>query len=387
MNNVSMFTECAACGACNNICPVNAIAVLKDSEYYKIRIDSKKCIECGKCIDVCPWNTEEHRQNFTAAYGGWINDKAVVEKSSSGGLFSAVANWVLAKNGIVFGAVYSENMREVVFGSSDEYNLDSIRRSKYVESYVGNTFSEIKKILDSGRYVLYCAAPCQVAGLLRYLGKNYDTLLTCDFACGGLSSHKIYDIYLNELENRYRSKVCNVNFREKIFGWGNHGISVRFQNGKIYTQHAKLDPYFFSFVYGHLSTRDNCLNCKFKNNHYSDLVLADFWRYGDLSSLKKNYQGISLVLVNSDKGQAVMDDISSEITVEKLEVYKASYNCRTKSDNSDEIIEKRKYFMNCAVKDGLTVAAARCGMPVGKRALRLKQKARILKILHRIGVR
>ena len=387
MNNVSMFSECAACGACNNICPFNAISVLKDSEYYNICVDSEKCVECGKCVDVCPWNREKDSQNLTAAYGGWVNDKNIVEKSSSGGLFSAVANWVLSKNGIVFGAVFSENMREVFFGSSDEYSLDSIRRSKYVESFVGNTFSEIKKILDSGRYVLFCATPCQVAGLLRYLGKDYDTLLTCDFACGGLSSHKIYDLYLDELENRYRSKVCDVNFREKIFGWGNHGISVRFQNGKVYTQYAKLDPYFFSFVFGHLSTRDNCLNCKFKNNHYSDLVLADFWRYEDFSSFKKNYTGISLVLVNSKKGQAVMNDISSEITVEKLDVEKASYNCRTKTDNSEEIIEKRKRFMNCAEKDGLTVAAACCGMPVGKGAFRLRHKARILKILHRLGIR
>lgn len=387
MNNVSMFSECSACGACNNICPVNAISVLKDSEYYKNCIDSEKCIECGKCVDVCPWNKEETRQHLIAAYGGWINDKSIVEKSSSGGLFSAVANWVLAENGVVFGAVYSKNMREVIFGSSDEYSLDNIRRSKYVESLVGNTFSEIKKILNSGRFVLFCAAPCQVAGLLHYLGKDYDTLLTCDFACGGLSSHKIYDIYLDELENRYRSKVSDVNFREKKFGWGNHGISVRFQNGKVYTRYAKLDPYLFSFVFGHLSTRNNCLNCKFKNNHYSDLILADFWRYGDLSSLKKNYNGISLVLVNSEKGQAVMNDISSKITVEKLDVDKASYNCRTKSDNSDEIIEKRKRFMNCAEKDGLTVAAACCGMPVGRMAFRLEQKARILKILHRLGIR
>ena len=206
MNNISRFNGCSNCGACLNICPTKAIAVDNGGLFYEVGVDEKKCVDCGRCVEVCPWNNEREVQNLPAAYGGFAKDKETVAKSSSGGIFSAVADLILKKGGVVFGAVYSKDRHSVIFGSTDEFDLDEIRRSKYTESLVGNSFSEIKNILKTGRQVLFCGAPCQVAGLKRYLEKDYDNLLTCDFACGGFPSHKVFDDYLSALEKNTAQK-------------------------------------------------------------------------------------------------------------------------------------------------------------------------------------
>ena len=150
MNNISRFNGCSNCGACLNICPTNAIAVDNGGLFYKVGVNEKKCVDCGRCVEVCPWNNERGVQNLSAAYGGFSKDKEIVAKSSSGGIFSAVADLILKKDGVVFGAVYSKDRHSVIFGSTDEFDLDEIRRSKYTESFVGNTFSEIKNILKAG---------------------------------------------------------------------------------------------------------------------------------------------------------------------------------------------------------------------------------------------
>ncbi len=386
MNNISRFNGCSNCGACLNICPTSAVAVDNGGLFYKVGVNEKKCVDCGRCVEVCPWNNERGVQNLSAAYGGFSKDKEIVAKSSSGGIFSAVADLILKKGGVVFGAVYSKDRHSVIFGSTDEFDLDEIRRSKYTESFVGNTFSEIKNILKTGRQVLFCGSPCQVAGLKRYLEKDYDNLLTCDFACGGFPSHRVFDDYLTELEKKYGSKTKSVNFRTKKFGWGRHGISITFENGKEYLSPAETDPYFRSFIYTHLINRENCFDCKFINNHYSDLVLADFWKY-ELSSLKNDFTGLSLILVNSKKGETVLKEFSQEVKLEPVDLHAASYNCRVKPSLTPEKAEKRKFFIKTLSEKGLRVAAVSAGMPSGGKAFYIRNKIRFVLFLRKIGIK
>lgn len=175
MNNISEFNKCANCGSCYNICPKNAISVLPDDLFYKLSVDEDKCTGCGICKNVCPVNIPKRAQNIMSAYAVVHNNEKIVKESSSGGAFSALAEWIIDRGGVVFGAAYSKDCTCVEMSFTEKVKLDDLRRSKYVESKVGYTFREVKTLLDGGKYVLYCGAPCQIAGLKRYLRKEYET--------------------------------------------------------------------------------------------------------------------------------------------------------------------------------------------------------------------
>lgn len=359
MNNVSKFDKCANCGACYNICPTTAITV-KNEHFYTIDVDETKCVDCGQCVTVCPVNSFQKVQNIIAGYSVEHNSKTVVLESSSGGAFSAFAEYILMQGGVVWGAGYSESFDKVIFQSTREVSIDCLKRSKYVESMVGDSFTRIKKMLDEGILVLFCGAPCQVAGLKRFLGE-YDNLYTMDFSCGGVASHKLYQEWLNLLEKKYKSLVSGINFRSKYFGWGIYCVSVKFQNGKNYIKPAILDPYFASFINGKLSVREYCYQCQFSDNHYADLILADYWKYKDTFP-EDNYSGLSLVLVNSSKGASLFRQVESSISCYQLPLNKATYNIKETQMNSNRY-RRRTAFLEKTEQEGLVCAAETYVMP------------------------
>ena len=352
-NNISQFNRCSACGACLNVCPVDAISENKHGLYYDMIVDDVKCIDCGQCKQVCPVNCPEDRQSLVAGYAGSHNDGGVVCRSSSGGAFHAIAEMILEKGGVVYGAVYSDDMHEVVFGDTDHYPLESLQKSKYVESYVGTSFRKIKEQLQSGRHVLYCGTPCQSAGLMRYLKVDYPNLLVCDFSCGGLPSHIIFEDYLGRLEKQHNSKVKMVDFRPKNFGWENHSIYIEFENGDCYTKLATFDPYYRGFLHS-LTKREFCYDCSFSNNHYADIILADFWMYREYSDLKKG-NGLSLILTNSKKGENVMSLLLNNMSLVEIPLEKASYNIKEKKTSS-RICAMHYEFLKSYEEDGLEIA-------------------------------
>ena len=375
-NNISQFTKCANCGACMNICPKDAISMDTSGYFYQYVVNIDKCVDCGVCVKVCPLNTPIPHLNLKGAYGGWHKDKEVVKTSSSGGAFTAIANYVLFKGGVVYGAAYSEDCKEIFCRSTEETSLDNIKRSKYVESSVRYAFREIKAKLDEGRYVLFCGTPCQVAGLMRYLNREYDHLLTADFACGGLTSHRVYQEYISYLEQRFHSKVCAVNFRAGLYGWKMYSLKIDFQNGKSYKMPSELDPYVYSFMYARCANRDNCFDCKFRDTHYSDFIIADYWRWFEYSNLKNDESGISLILTNSDKAEQLIPHLSEVMYLEKQDLNKARYNCYIKPPVSAEILKKRERFWSDYEQVGLKNAAIHAGLQHGLKAL--IQKTRII---------
>lgn len=363
LDNISKFNKCSNCGACLNICPVNAIKIDSSSLFYKYFVDDNICIKCGKCVKVCPLENPKKIQNISQAIGGWNKKTDVISKSSSGGIFSILADYIISQGGVVFGARYSGDYHSVYIDCSKNIDINSLRKSKYVESNVGYTFRMVKELLSTGKKVLYCGAPCQVAGLRMFLNKEYENLYICDFACGGMPSHKLYEKYICELENKYKSSICNVDFRSKIFGWSIHSIRCSFKNGKQYNQYGFLDPYFYSFVYKKASVREECLNCYFSDNHHSDLILADFWKYSSLSKLRNSDLGISLVLSNSPKGDKLMEYLKENIIYEDLDINKASYNCVSKSAQLDN--NERNKFLDIAINSDIKSAALSIGLLTG----------------------
>lgn len=352
--NISDFTQCSNCGACYNICPKGAISLKTDGLFYTPSVDNKLCVDCSKCAGVCPVNREIKGNAPAAAFSGWHKDSSVVLNSSSGGVFYGIANAVVLQGGVVFAAVFSGDCREVVFASSDEVPINAMLKSKYVESRVGFTFQRIKTTLESGRKVMFTGTPCQVAGLRCFLGQDFENLVTCDFACGGLPSHQVYQEYLSGLEQKYASKAVNVDFRHKSHGWKRYVIRVDFQNGKKYLRLGIEDPYLKSFLYGKCSVRDYCLDCKFPEHHMSDITIADFWRHKNISTLE-NENGISLILCNTQKGRNTIDSIKHQFVLSETDLGKALYNNRIQI--SEKAKNRQKLFLQDYKKYGLKTAS------------------------------
>lgn len=356
--NLALNHRCTNCGACLNKCPQNAISVKEDGFFYMPVIDHDRCIECGLCEKVCIIDNDlSKKEALCASYGLWNRDDDVVISSSSGGAFFGLAQSVLNDGGIVYGAAFSEDCKSVVFTSTDDTDLSRIMKSKYVESRVDLCFREVEDNLMSGRKVLFCATPCQVWGLVSYLGKTYDNLITCDFACGGLPSHALYNEHIGLLEKKYRSKAVRVDFRPKSHGWKRYALTVEFENGKKYNKLALLDDYYTAFLYKKYSVRDNCLDCEYAENHASDITLADFWKHASLSKLN-NEMGISLVLCNTQKGKNAVEKILKDYLHESLDIADACYNNR-KVNATEEKKKSRAAFLNDCKTSGLRSACKR----------------------------
>ena len=356
-SNIAQFSKCANCGACVNICPVKAIWVDQEELYYTLRVDDTKCIQCAKCVSVCPVNMPAKTQNLIGAYYGYADDRAILYGSSSGGMFHMLAQKVLDEGGIVFGAAFSDDHHSVVFRNTDDIPLNELQKSKYVESNVGTSFQRVKEELNKGRSVLFCGTPCQSAGLMRYLGKEYEKLLVCDFSCGGLPSHQMFHQYLSDLEKRYSSKVALVDFRPKNYGWASHAIYICFENGKEYTRLATLDPYYKGFL-NSLSKRDYCFECDFADNHAADLVLADFWLYKTYTDMDNQDRGISLVLTNSEKGERIMQELETELVLRTLPLEKGAYNIKN-GHLAQGIKDRHNRFIKAVQAEGFVSAINR----------------------------
>lgn len=353
--NILEFGQCSNCGACYNVCPKNAVSINKNGLFYAPEINTELCVNCGLCKKICPMNHSFEKMEPKYAYGGWHKDGQIVLNSSSGGVFFGIAHKILSDGGVVFGAAYSEDYKTIVFMSTDEVPVQQLLKSKYAESLVDYSFRKLRYELEKGRKVLFCGTPCQVAGLSRFLAKPYDNLITCDFACGGLPSHHIYQEYLTSLEKKYRSSVVSVDFRPKTHGWKRYAIRICFANGKVYNRLGVEDEYLKSFLYGKYMVRENCLQCKFSDCHASDITIADFWLHEKLSSLQ-NENGISLILCNSEKGKEMIDSVGEQFLLTELDVEAASYNHK-KTEISERGIRRREDFLKLYSEKGLNVAS------------------------------
>lgn len=383
MNNISQFEKCSGCGACQQICPTNAIRMSDRDLFFRPEVNERKCINCGKCVGVCPVNLPQQHQHLISAWAGIHNDSAVVKSSSSGGAFSALAQTILQEGGVIYGAVFKNHFSDVVICDTDSASLEEIRKSKYVESSTENSFQEVENMLQQGRKVLYCGAPCQIAGLKRYLSTDYETLITCDFTCGGMPSHRLYREWLTMLKKKYGAEVSYVDFRPKTLGWEKHAVLVKFENEKKYHSPARLDCYFNPFLYGHYSVRDLCLECPFSDNHYADIILADFWKHKDFAGFEKPGNGISLVLAGTHKGECLLKQAARYMKIQPLDLEKASYNIR-KTEYVAETMVKRDSFWEAHEKHGLRGAFRTMCMPSLKKQWETRVKSAICYLLRSI---
>lgn len=275
-------------------------------------------------------------------------------RSSSGGVFSAIADKIILKGGVVYGAAWNDKMELHHIGIMDIQKLDSIRRSKYVQSNIGETYKETRQLLEQGRIVLYSGTPCQIAGLSSYLGsKVYENLFTIDVLCQGVPPQSLFNKYIAEIEEEYGWKVVDANFRTKKHGW-RCGLLLLLllrnpKNGKekAITRTLGKNEYYNAF-YNEYFMRPSCYNCQFKNNRqgsYSDLTIADFWRIGNKIPLKvKDYtKGISAVIVNTQKGEDLLKMCALNIDVIERTwsevLTNGGFRCSSKKKNNDVALQ------------------------------------------------
>lgn len=316
--------RCTGCEACANICPQSCIAMVADAEGFLFpKIDSARCIGCELCEKACPVLSPIpiHKSEADVKVYALIHkDDAVRSRSSSGGAFSAIAEYVLEQGGVVFGAAFDEkfNVHHICVGSPEE--LYRLRGSKYVQSRIGDTYRQAKEQLKQGRLVFFTGTACQTSGLLGYLGRDYDNLITQDLICHGVPSPLAWRKYIRLREQLEKSKTEHIFFRDKTFGWHNWHIAFRFQNGGEYEQNQRDDMMIAAFLRGKCS-RKSCFDCPFKQKcRLADFTLADYWGIEKIAPELDDDKGISSVYVNSPKAQKILDVISDRVTLRQMDL-------------------------------------------------------------------
>jgi coenzyme F420-reducing hydrogenase beta subunit len=277
-------------------------------------IDSSKCINCGRCDAICPELNKVNAESINqSAFYGWHKNEAIRANSSSGGAFSAIAEQVLDRGGVVFGAIHDLNQKKVRHVSTNEFVLPAFRKSKYVQSYIGKTFREVEKCLREEREVFFIGTPCQVGGLKAYLKKDYFNLLACDFICHGVPPMKLLNDHLKLLEKKYKSKIVTVDFRPKTCGWSIYTLKCTFSNDFEYKKNHAFDGYFAAFL-NNLSLRSSCYQCQYSNKqHQADLTIADYWGYRRFNADINDEKGLSLIITNTSKGKLAINKLRNMI--------------------------------------------------------------------------
>ena len=339
--NLASREMCTGCSACAESCAFQCLK-MKEDKYgfsYPRLSESQKCIGCRSCERACPILSGGYTlKDKPVVYAAYTNNEEIRNCSSSGGIFTEIAKYVINNNGSVCGAVFDDqyNVKHVIV--TDTQQLSSLRRAKYAESKLNNVFTEIKQQLLLGKLILFAGTPCQVAGLKSYLKEDFQNLICIDFVCRGIPAPEAWKKYI-----RYRAKKdawgknpVEINMRSKKTGWSKYQYSVQFiYDNKEYFSVSRRDPFMKALVDGTL-IRDSCTNCLFKGmNRASDITLGDFWGIWNINPAMDDNRGTSVLLINTEKGCQIFDRIKNNISyheerIEDVCKYNTSINVSTK---------------------------------------------------------
>jgi len=335
--------NCCGCHSCYNICPQQAISMLLDEEGFLYpKVDINKCTDCHKCEKICPLLERGETTNIPADISGIRATRDdILLASSSGGLFSILAQSILDHKGYVAAARF-DNDNNVVHTISN-ISIKPFRGSKYLQSVIGDTFKQIKVLLLNGNEVMFAGTPCQVAGLKSYLQKDFPNLYCIDFVCHGVPSPVVWKEYVKTLGKN----VTSINFRDKTSGWPGYSFSYIKENSK-HLEKATDNPYMKGFLHD-LYLRPSCHRCKFKNfSSGSDLTMSDFWGVWKNHPSWNDKKGAGIVAAHTDKGKFLMHRIDTNLYEKTPILYKQAYvdyNCSaripTKYNPQRDIFFKR----------------------------------------------
>lgn len=306
--------DCCGCTACESICGVKAITMTADNEGFLYpKVNKANCTDCGLCERVCPIS---FRDKSTEAklpinvYALHNNNEEIWNTSSSGGVFMALAEYCLAKNGIVYGAVYDDNFVVVHHGETTVYGVERFKGSKYVQSDLRGVFKEVRTNLNKGREVLFSGVPCQVEGLKLFLNKDYPNLTTVDILCHGVPSPGLFADYICYIRRHSPLPLKKVFMKDKTFGWGYQNLRIYYKGG-VTEFNSSISNLWNKIFYDHIANRPSCHKCRFKNlNRTGDISIGDFWGIEKSHPEFHSEKGVSLLLVNSSHGMNVFKSIN-----------------------------------------------------------------------------
>ena len=303
--------QCTGCTACQSVCPKDAVSMVRDREGFAFpAVDPARCVRCGRCTAVCPpLHPRVPSPDPPAAYAAWTADRTVRARSSSGGVFSALAGTVLDRGGVVYGAALDPDQHLRHAACTSREDLDRLRGAKYVQSDLGDTFREIRRTLDQGREVLFTGTPCQTDGLRRYLGGRSGGLTVCDLVCHGVPSPGVWEDVVRSWEEDAGQEVREVRFRDKSDGWARPRLTVTYADGHTVSRPLYESGYGRAFGRA-LLLRRCCYRCPYAGlDRPGDLGLGDCWGLGPEDLPEEQRDGISLLLVESPHGERVLDQI------------------------------------------------------------------------------
>lgn len=328
MIDIKNKSECCGCRACVEICPKSCIDWEWDNEGFRYpHVNKDRCIDCHLCEKVCPELnlTANLRNRVTPTiYASYCKDNLIRIDSTSGGLYSVLANEMLERGGWIAGAVFDHDFNLHSLVTRDSSQLVRLRSSKYLQNDPRQLYIDVREKLNNGEHVLVCSNPCQIAALKNFLKKDYPNLITVDFVCKGISSPGFFHSYLDYLEKKYDSKIQSVKFKykDKDHPWGSLATRIVFANGRIDLTDKKDNPYMCAFLDTGLVVRPSCYECPFKSfPRYADISLGDFWGIQQVEENPRDIGlGYSAVTVNSDKGETFLKSVSDKLWLKETTI-------------------------------------------------------------------
>lgn len=320
--------HCCGCRACEQICSRKCISMVEDDEgfYYPLK-NNAQCTNCGLCENVCPnvnYTKLINTKIISSAYMAIHHDTSVLANSSSGGAFTAIVNTYCREGDfVVFGAEINDCFEVFHSYSKTLQETEKYRKSKYVQSNIGDCYQIAEKFLKENKKVLFTGTPCQIAGLRLYLRNDYTNLFCVDLICHGVPNQKIFNLYVKSLEKKHGGKLKTFSFRHKTFSrfgtWNSRNVRYTINN-KVIVKDSWVDPYLKGYHSG-LFCRLSCYECKFANsNRVSDITVGDFWGVENLYPNEKVHRGVSVLLANTEKGQQLVREMGNEMCLTEVDL-------------------------------------------------------------------
>lgn len=338
MINIIEKKDCCGCNACAQICPKQCIVMSADNEGFLYpQVNNTVCIDCGLCEKVCPVINQNAPQEPLAVYAAKNIDEKIRLKSSSGGIFTLLAEQIISDGGVVFGARFNEKWEVIHDYTESVDGLEAYRGSKYVQSIIGDNYIKAKQFLSNGRKVLFSGTPCQIAGLKKFLRKDYENLLTVEVVCHGVPSPMVWQDYLDyKRAKRAAGKntvssclneipvITGISFRDKTNGWKKYGFKISYAASKAVKNsvskaaetNCEITPFnedlFMRGFLNNLYLRPSCYHCAArKGKSGADISIADYWGVQTVHPEMDDDRGVGLILVNSKKGESIFTDIKN----------------------------------------------------------------------------
>ena len=306
--------DCCGCGLCAASCPKNAIKMIKDSlGFLYPEVNKESCIGCSLCERVCIMKHKlDSSKTVLNSYASRCSNCMELQQSQSGGVFYAISEKILKKDGVIYGASFDEHFNVKHARATKKKERDDMRLSKYVQSDLSNVYAQIKGDLESGKVVFFTGTPCQVAAIRKYIGQRFsENLYTLDIFCHGVPSPQIWRDNLDQIERKYRSKIVKAKFRDKQLGWNFCRETYELENGKKIIRNSSNYLYF-----QHFTIRESCSCCPFACLHrIGDVSTGDFWGHENFTNNYQDNKGVSVTLINTEKGEKLFADASSLLDI------------------------------------------------------------------------